>query len=128
VDTSTLRVYVVDDDKKTFAASQIATGPGEARVTKTDRKDKVADRECDVWQIEEGKTTREACVVQGAAFIDPSGRVASAWEKELAVRSVFPLRVLEGDKPKLVTSKIDARPLDASLFVIPKSYKNLAAR
>lgn len=128
VDTSTLRVYVIDDDKKTFAASQIATGPGEARVTKTDRKDRVAERECDVWQIEEGKTTREACVLQGAAFIDPSGRVASASEKELAVRSVFPLRILEGDKPKLVVAKIDARPLDASLFVIPKTYKNLAAR
>ena len=39
VDTSTLRVYTVDDEKKTFAASQINALPGEPKVTKTDRKD-----------------------------------------------------------------------------------------
>ena len=128
VDTSTLRVYTVDDEKKTFAASQINVSSGEPKVTKTDRKDKVADRECEIWQIEEGKTTREACVVKGAAFIDPSARAASAWEKELAVRSVFPLRVMDGDKTRLVAVKVDARPLDASLFTIPKTYRNLAAR
>ncbi|MBX3213380.1 MAG: hypothetical protein KF850_15190 [Labilithrix sp.] len=128
VDTATLRVYTVDDDKKTFAASQIATSPGEPRLTKTDRKDTVAGRACEVWQIDEGKTTREACVVSGAALIDPSARTASAWEKELTVRGVFPLRVLEGDKPKVVVSKLEARPVDASGFVVPKSYKNLAAR
>src|SRR5262249_18587753 len=38
LDTSTLRVYSVDDEKKTFSASQIATSPGEPKVTKTERK------------------------------------------------------------------------------------------
>ncbi|MBX3210114.1 MAG: DUF4412 domain-containing protein [Labilithrix sp.] len=128
VDTSTLRVYTVDDEKKTFSASQIGASPGEPRVTKTDRKDTVAGRECEIWQIEEGKTTREACLVKGAAFVDPSARAASAWEKELTVRGVLPLRIVEGDKPKLLASKVDIRPLDASLFVIPKTYRNLAAR
>ncbi len=128
VDTSTLRVYVVDDEKKTFAASQLNTQPGEPKVTKTGRKDTVADRECEIWQIEEGKSIREACVITGAAFVDPSGRAASAWEKELAVRTAFPLRLTEGDKTKLLAVKVDARPLDASLFAIPKSYKNLASR
>lgn len=128
VDTSTLRVYVVDDEKKTFAASQLNTQPGEPKVTKTARKDNVADRECEIWQIEEGKSIREACVITGAAFVDPSGRAASAWEKELAVRTAFPLRLTEGDKTKLLAVKVDARPLEASLFAIPKSYKNLASR
>jgi hypothetical protein len=134
VDTSTLRVYTVDDDKKTFAASQIGAGTGEPKVTKTDRKDNVADRECEIWQIEEGKTTREACVVKGASFIDPFTRAATAWEKELTVRGVFPLRITERsaekdrDKPKLVAVKVNAHPLDASLFAIPKAYRNLANR
>lgn len=128
VDTSSLRVYTVDDEKKTFAASQINVLPGEPKVTKTDRKDKVADRECEIWQIEEGKTTREACVVKGAAFVDPSGRAATAWEKELAVRTVFPLRLTEADKTKVLAVKVDAHPVDASLFSVPKSYKNLAGR
>ncbi|MBX3263649.1 MAG: hypothetical protein KF782_28515 [Labilithrix sp.] len=128
VDTSTLRVYAVDDDKKTFSASQIAASPGEPRVTKTERTDTVAGRACEIWRIDEGKTAREACVVKGAAFLEPSARAASAWERELTVRGVFPLRVLEGDKPKLLASRFDVRPVDASGFVIPKSYKNLAAR
>lgn len=128
VDTSTLRVYSVDDEKKSFSAAQIATGQGEPKVTKTDRKDKVADRECEIWQIEEGKTSREACVVKGASLIDPGTRSASAWEKELTVRSVFPLRIMEGDKPRLLVTKLDAKPLEPSLFTIPKTYKNAAAR
>ncbi|MBX3233153.1 MAG: hypothetical protein KIT84_20390 [Labilithrix sp.] len=125
VDTSTLRVYQVDDDKKTFAASQLGGG-GDAKVTKTDKKDKVADRECDIWQIEEGKTMREACVVKGGSFVDPSGRAVAAWEKELTVRAVFPLRITENDKTKLQVTKLDAHPVDAAGFTIPKSYKNLA--
>jgi hypothetical protein len=127
VDTSSLRSYQVDDEKKTFAASQIAASPGEPKITKTDRKDKVADHECEIWLIEEGKVSREACVVKGAAFVDPSARAASAWEKELAVRSVFPLRVNEGDKPRFAVSKLEAKPLEASRFAIPKAYKNAAA-
>lgn len=140
VDTSTLRVYTVDDEKKTFAASQIGSSQAEARITKTDRKDKVADRDCEIWQIEESlagkesKSSREACVVKGAAFIDPSARAAAAWEKELAVRAVFPLRIVESagskekDKTKLVAVRVDEHPLEASLFTIPKAYKNLATR
>ncbi len=128
VDTSTLRVYAIDDEKKTFAASQIGfSQTAEARITKTDRKDKVADLECEIWQLEEGKTTREACVVKGAGFIDPSARSATASERELTVRGVFPLRITEGDKTKLVATKIEVHPVETSLFTIPKSYKNLAA-
>jgi hypothetical protein len=129
VDTSTLRVYSVEDEKKTFSASQLAAGPGEPRVTKTERRDRVADRECEIWQIEEaGASTREACVVKGAAFVDPGARTVSAWEKELTVRGVFPLRVSEGGKTQRIVTKIDAKPLDAARFSIPKAYKNLAAR
>lgn len=137
VDTAALRVYAVDDDKKTFAAAQIAALPAEVVVTKTDQKDRVADHDCEIWRVEETgptgtKTSREACVAKGGAFVDPAARAVSPWEKELAVRGVFPLRVVDvpakGDKPRLVVTKIEARSLDASLFAIPKDYKNLASR
>ncbi len=134
VDTSTLRVYAVDDDKRTFSASQIGSSQlAEARVTKTDRKDTVEGRECEIWQLEEGppgkdKSAREACVVMGASFIDPNARSAAAWEKELTVRAAFPLRIVQSGKAKLVATGVDLHPLEASLFAIPKSYKNLAAR
>lgn len=128
VDTSSLRKYAVDDDKKQFAASAIGGG-GEAKLTKTEKKDTVAGRDCEIWQIEEpGKPTREACVIKGGSFADPNGGAVTAWEKELTVRGVFPLRVTEGDKPKLLVTKIDMHPVDAAGFTIPKSYKNLAAR
>lgn len=126
VDTSTLRQYSIDDEKKTFAASAVGGG-GEAKLTKTDRKDKVEGRDCEIWQIEEtGKPTREACVIKGGSLVDPS-RAITAWEKELTVRGVFPLRVMEGDKPKLLVTKLDAHPVDAAGFAIPKAYRNLAA-
>jgi len=135
VDTSTLRVYAVDDGKKTFAASQMGSPRSETVVTKTDRKDRVADRDCEIWQIEEtapggkgAKRSYEACVVRGGAFVDPKAHTASAWEKELAVRGVFPLRVIENAKTKLLATKVDAHPVEPSLFTIPKAYKNLAAR
>ncbi len=128
VDTSTLRVYTVDDDKKSFAASQLGAAGPEAKVTKTERREKVAERECEVWTIEDGKTTREACVVKGAALVDPGARTVTPWEKELAVRGVFPLRVTEGDKPKLVVTRLDLHGVDPAGFTVPKAYKNLAAR
>ena len=128
VDTSTLRQYTVDDDKKQFAASTI-NGGGEAKLTKTDRKDKVAGKDCEIWQIDEaGKPGREACVIKGGALVADPAHAITAWEKELTVRGAFPLRVTEGDKQKLVVTKLDLHPVDASGFSIPKSYKNLAAR
>jgi hypothetical protein len=53
--------------------------------------------------------------------------MASALERELAVRGAFPLRISEGDKLRLVVTKLDAHAMPASSFAIPKSYKNLAA-
>ncbi len=128
VDTSTLRVYAVDDDKKTFAASQLGTSGPEGKVTKTDRKDTIAERACEVWLIDDGRTRRETCVVKGASFVDPTARAITQWEKELTVRGVFPLRVSDGDKPRLLVTKLDLHPVDRAGFVVPKAYKNLAAR
>jgi hypothetical protein len=128
VDTATLRVYTVDDEKKTFSASQLASSPTDARVVKTDRKESVAGQACEIWQVEEiGHAPREACVVKGAAFIDPTARSAAPLERELAVRGAFPLRVTDGGRVVLSVANVDAHPMAASSFAIPKSYKNLAA-
>ena len=128
VDTSTLRAYVVDDEKQTFAASQVAVLPGEPRMTRTGRKDRVAERECEIWQIDEpGTPRREACVLKGAALVDPASRSLRPWEKELAVRGLFPLRLVEGDRARLVVTRLDARPMPVASFAVPKSYRNLAA-
>ena len=54
--------------------------------------------------------------------------MATAWERELAVRGGFPLRIVNRGKTKLVATKVDVHPLEASLFTIPKSYKNAGPR
>ncbi|MCA9587624.1 MAG: DUF4412 domain-containing protein [Myxococcales bacterium] len=133
VDTSSMRVFVVDDTKKTVAGAALGSAPDEVQVDKTGQKDRVADRECEVWKLQVGKTTYEACVVSGGAFVDPSSRSVPAWGRELAARAMFPLRVVTRDKAGKETSrvevvKIEARPLDDALFEVPKSYRNLAGR
>lgn len=133
VDTAALRVYQVDDDKKTFAPQSIDPLPGDATITKTGTKDRVAERECEVWKIDDGPTQREACILQGAAYVDPGARTVAPWLRELSVRGAFPLRVIETgaggrEVSRMTAVRFDAHPVDPALFAIPKSYKNLAAR
>lgn len=127
VDTTTLRAHSVDDDKKSFSAWQITSGP-DARVTKTDRRDTVAGRGCEVWILEDekSKANREACVVLGAAFVDPAARVTSSWEKELAVRQALALRVEEKGTPLFLVTRFDAHPIARDRVAVPKTYRNLA--
>ena len=130
-DASTLRVFHVDDDKQTFSVVAMGGTPGDVRVDKTGKTEKVADRDCDVWNLVEGRATREVCVVPGGAFIDPAAHVAAPWMRELAVRDVFPLRVVETDSKGHETSRmtathLDVHPVDASLLAIPHAYRNLA--
>jgi hypothetical protein len=131
VDTSTMRSYSIDDEKQTFSATQLAVLPGEVKITKTGKTDRVADHECEIWDVDESpsqtKAKGEVCVVKGGAFINPTQDKISALEKELAVRGVFPLRVRQDDKVTLIVQRTAERPLDPWNFAIPKTYKNLAA-
>lgn len=128
-DAAAMRVYVVDDHLHTFAASAYegAAPLDGVKLTKTEGKEQIAGRSCDVWRIEEPKTQHEVCVITGGAFVDPSARNAPTWLRELSVRTAFPLRMAERDgKSKMTVTRFDAHPVDASLFTIPRSYKNLA--
>jgi hypothetical protein len=130
-DASTLRLFNVDDDKQTFSVVAMGGTPGDVRVDKTGKTDKVTGRDCDVWNLVEGRITREVCVVPGGAFIDPAAHLASPWARELAVRGVFPLRVVETDSKghemsRITATHLSVHPVDASLFAIPHAYKNLA--
>ena len=123
--------WLAASGKQTFSVVAMGGTPGDVNVTKTGKADKVADRDCDVWNLVEGKITREVCVTPGAAFIDPSAHVASPFARELAVRGVFPLRIVETDAKGRETSRttatrVSVHPVDASLFAIPHAYKNLA--
>jgi hypothetical protein len=129
IDTSAARAFVVDDDKKQFTATVLDPPQGDAKVDKTGKKDNILGRDCDIWRIDDGKATHEACVLQGAAFIDPQARGVTAWQHELAVRGAFPLRVVDLDAKgqetgRMVATKFEMHGVDGALFAIPKSYKN----
>jgi hypothetical protein len=123
-DTTSLRVFEVDDAKQQFSASTIPSPTSDVLVKKAGREDKVGDQPCQVWTLEEGAKNREVCAIQGAALVDPRARTVAPWERELATRSLLPLQVREGTETKL-TVRFTPRPLDARGFTIPKAYKNL---
>lgn len=131
VDTSALRAFIVDDKKKTFAASAVSPigAADDVSVTKTDRKDRVSDRDCEIWQLVEKKVRRDVCIVHGASFVEPGATTLPAWQKELTVRAALPLRVVEldakGNETARTEARFTARKLDRALFAIPKSYKNV---
>ena len=136
VDADELRLFVVDEDKRTFTVTSLAGGARrdtDVTITKTGKADRVAGRDCEIWKLEEAKTTREACVLLGGAFVDPSVHPAPSWARELAVRSAFPLRVVDVDAsghgtPRLLVTRFEAHPIDAALFAIPRAYTNTAGR
>lgn len=132
-DAAAMRVYVVDDQLHTFgaAAYEGAAPVDGVKLTKTETKEQIAGRSCDVWRIDEPKTSHEVCVLTGGAFVDPTSRNAPTWLRELSVRTALPLRMAERDGKangsKMTVTRFDAHPVEASAFAIPRSYKNLAA-
>jgi hypothetical protein len=133
VDTAGMRTFSVDDDMKTFSATVLAAPPSDTKVDKTGKNLTFQGKECEVWRIDDGKSVRDACIMQGSAFIEPSARSVPAWQRELAVRGAFPIDVVERDRKgnelsHLTVTRLDLHPVDAAEVSIPKSYKNLAAR
>ncbi len=132
-DTAGMRTFSVDDDMKTFSATVLAAPPSDTKVDKTGKKLTFLGKECEIWRIDDGKSVRDACILQGASLIEPSARSVPAWQRELAVRSAFAIDVSERDKKGVELShttatRLDLHPVDAAEVAIPKSYKNLAGR
>jgi hypothetical protein len=133
LDAATGRVFRVDDDKKTYSALALDGAPGEVSIDKTAEKRAIAGVSCDVWRLTEGKVRTDVCILQRGAFADPSSRAFAPWLKELAARGAIPLEAkrVEPDgkeSVRLVVTRIDEHPIDAALFAIPKTYRNLAAK
>lgn len=133
VDTSGLRSFSVDDDMKTFSATVLAAPPSDTKVDKTGKKLTFMGKECEIWRIDDGKSVRDACIIQGASFLDPQTRSVPAWQRELCVRGAFPLDVSERDRKgnelsHVTVTQLDLHPVAASEVSIPKSYQNLARR
>lgn len=134
VDAAHARMFVIDDDKKTFAAQAIEGSAGDVLVDKSTDKDTVVGIPCDIFRVREGHSVTEACVMQRGAFADPRPHVSfPPWQRELAARGAIPLRALRKDSTgkeigRFVVVSVGEKPMDAGLFGIPKTYRNLAQK
>jgi hypothetical protein len=134
VDAAHARLFVVDDEKKTFHGQSIEAQSNDVSVDKTTEKDTVAGIDCVLFRVREPHGVTEACVVSRGSFADPKSRAALLpWQKELASRGAIPLRATRKDSSGKETSRfvvvsLAEKPLDASLFAIPKSYRNVAQK
>lgn len=132
IDAAHGRMFFVDDEKKTFQAQSLEAASSDVSVEKTSEKDTVAGVPCDIFRLREGHSTLDACVAQRGAFADPRAPVHfPPWQQVLATRGAVPLRVVRKDaKGKETTPftvvSVDEKPMDASLFAIPKTYRNVA--
>ena len=131
-DAASMRVFHVDEKNQSFTVSGLsapAKPSPKSSFLKTERKDRVAERDCEIWTFENDSDTYEMCVVNGASFAGWEGNFP-LWLHELAVRNAFPLRVLHKTTAvpqfatELIAIKVDAKPIEATQFVIPKTFKN----
>jgi hypothetical protein len=103
------------------------------KVTKTGVMDKVAGLSCENWEItEEARKVATVCIAdQGASWFRlPITGIPTeyAWSLEVMDGKHFPLRAIGYDKTgaeqgRLEVTKLEKKPLPASLFEMPAGYK-----
>ena len=138
-------VVSVDLDKigeqlKHLAPSTAQEAPGRAspekapKITKTGRKDKLAGRDCEDWEIAAERGKAVICVADdGVPWLKlPALGVPSehAWIGELLDGRHFPLRMVALEKDgqesgRLEVTKFERKALAAQLFEIPAGYRTV---
>ncbi|HEY3233467.1 MAG TPA: DUF4412 domain-containing protein [Polyangiaceae bacterium] len=107
--------------------------PHNLKVTKTGIMDKVAGYSCENWDVfEEARKAATLCVAsQGVSWFHfPTLGIPKEyeWVSELFDGKHFPLRAIiyakagGGEEARIELTKIDKKPLAASLFQIPVNY------
>jgi hypothetical protein len=103
--------------------------------TKTGKTDTVLGYTCELLNVRMEGSETEVCGAKGLGYYAGMHRPgmgssdgAPAWTKTLKELGFFPLRVVTkgsdgGEKLRLEATRIEKKPLDASLFVAPEDYK-----
>jgi hypothetical protein len=118
------------------AGNEIAAGRGSAKtadIKPTGRKETVAGVECEHVLITSDDAQYDACIAHGIgafpAMNNPMGRgrgaeAPPAWQK--LGRDAFPLKVQKvGGETAFEVTKIEKKPLDASLFAVPDGFQKM---
>lgn len=126
--------------QKSSAAVAAADPSGAPNVVKTGKHERIADQDCEIWEIRHTSGSRsEACIAEGFVDFDfgalmpgatPFTGAASAEVKE---RKLFPLRSIELDAngketSRMVVTRLERAAIDKSRFEVPKDYTYIPAR
>lgn len=131
-----LAMTVSLESLKASASRATSGGPTEGaappKVEKTGKKDVVAGYSCEVWNVSHDGKKSEACVAEGASWLDlpsfgaPSPSVALAALANEANR--FPLRAISYDakgaeETRMEVVKVDKKKVEDAAFVPPSDYR-----
>jgi hypothetical protein len=101
---------------------------GAPPFTKTGKKVKVGDLECDEYVGTRGKATTSVCIAEGIPFVDigilTNVATAPPWMKAMSFTKRFPLRVVVTDEAgaetlRVMTSRAQAQRMVEALFLVP---------
>jgi hypothetical protein len=138
MDPASHKMYMLMPEQKTYmemklsGLDEVDHSPTNAAPTKTGKSEVVAGHKCEYWTVKEEKGQVDVCLAKdmGGFMVFDNSAIgeASAWQQAIGKDS-FPLKVVihkdEGDEVALVATKVDPKPLDASLFTPPSSYKRM---
>jgi hypothetical protein len=138
MDPASHKMYMLMPEQKTYmemklsGLDEVDHSPTNAAPTKTGKSEVVAGHKCEYWTVKEEKGQVDVCLAKdmGGFMVFDNSAIgeASAWQQAIGKDS-FPLKVVihkdEGDEVALVATKVDPKPLDASLFTPPSSYKKM---
>jgi hypothetical protein len=138
MDSGSHKMYMLMPEQKTYMEMDMS-GMGDmdsaadnVRPTKTGKTEVVAGHKCEYWTVKEDKGQVDVCLARdmGGFMVFDNRAIgeASAWQRAIGNDS-FPLKVVMhkdgGDEVALVATKVEPKPLDASLFSPPSSYKKM---
>ena len=133
-------VLVVDAQKawmdldmtKAGAAVAEADPSGKPTVDKTGKHEKIAGRDCEVWNVKHGSGAHtETCIAEGLAAFDFGallpGAAPPSTGNEVHEKRLFPLRSVEygadgKETSRMEVVRIEEKKVDASAFEIPEGY------
>jgi hypothetical protein len=131
VDVRTRRMVFLPDGTNQYAyvdAPPPGDDAGAPPFTKTGKKTKVGDLECDEYEGKHGKASTTACIVDGIPFVDVGilTNLGSppAWMQAMSFGKRFPLRAVVTDDTgaetlRVMTTRAHAQLMVDALFFVP---------
>jgi hypothetical protein len=137
------RVYAIDDTVQTYDLMYFKAPAKEKpaakdkpppTVEKTGRMEKVADLDCEDWEIDDGHEKVDVCAASGIAYFDfaadaRSGHPEVAWATALTAEKAFPLRAVVHDEFGKGIYRADATKatrmrINDAMFLMPRGFKS----